>query len=453
MHQSVASARAWNFALAVALVMGNGNAVAAADNDEPGAPAAATLERFAIHGQSTLVEQATLGFTAPYSGTNSLSPGIERETFDATLYLGVRLWSGAEAWIDPEIDQGFGLDNTMGLAGFPSGEAYKVGRKDPYFRLQRAFVRQTIGRGNSLEVIDATANQLGGYRNSDRWVFTVGKLGVTDIFDANRYAHDARADFFNWAAIDAGTFDYAADAWGYTVGGAAEWYQGRWAVRAGVFDLSDVPNSEHLEPALHEFQLDFEIEERHELRGQPGKLLLTVFDSRGRMGLLEDAVRLAQATGGPADIAAVRRYRDRPGAHLSLEQQVSGDAGLFLRAGRAAGNVESYEFTDIDRTIATGLSLQGPRWNRGKDTVGLAVMVNGISAARQRFLQAGGLGILVGDGRLPHPATEQIAESYYNFAVAGQFHLTFDYQWVKHPAYNSDRGPVSIVAVRLHAQF
>jgi high affinity Mn2+ porin len=178
-----------------------------------------------------------------------------------------------------------------------------------------------------------------------------------------------------------------------------------------------------------------------------------VFDSRGRMGLLDDAVRLAQATGAPPNIGAVRRYRDRPGAHLSLEQQLSSDIGLFLRAGKAAGNVESYEFTDVDQMIATGLSLQGSRWNRGKDTVGLAVMINGISAARERFLQAGGLGILVGDGRLPHPGTEQIAETYYNFAAIDQIHLTFDYQWIKHPAYNLDRGPVSIVAVRLHTQF
>ena len=208
--------------------------------------AADESDSFAIHGQMTYTVQATDGFHAPYSGPNSLSPSRNDETVDATLFLGAKLWQGAEFWINPEIDQGFGLDNTLGVAGFPSGEAYKVGAYHPYFRLPRAFVRQTIDEGGEQESIEGVANQLGGSRKADRWVFTVGKFGVVDIFDNNQYAHDPRNDFLNWAAIDTGSFDYAADAWGYTVGAAAERYQGAWTVRAGVFDGSNVPNSVHL---------------------------------------------------------------------------------------------------------------------------------------------------------------------------------------------------------------
>jgi high affinity Mn2+ porin len=410
-------------------------------------------DRFSIHWQATYVEQETSGFRAPYSGANSLSPRMGRETTDATLYLGAHLWPGAEVWINPEIDQGFGLNNTLGVAGFPSGEAYKVGKKRPYLRLPRLFVRQTLDLDDTREPVEGGANQFGGERSPNRLVFTVGKFGVTDVFDTNQYAHDPRGDFLNWAAVDVGSFDYAADAWGYTVGAALEWYQGRWTLRGGLFDLSDVPNSVHLEPGFHEFEADAELERRHEILGAPGRLLLTVFDNRGRMGLLDDAVQLAQGTGTPADIAAVRRYRSRLGASLGLEQQLSSDLGMFARVGKAAGNVEAYEFTDIDRTVSVGLSMKGPRWSRPHDTVGLAVIVNGISAARERYLNAGGLGILVGDGELPHPGSERIVESYYDVAVLSQVHLTLDYQWVDHPAYNLDRGPVSIGAVRLHVQF
>ena len=127
--------------------------------------------------------------------------------------------------------------------------------------------------------------------------------------------------------------------------------------------------------------------------------------------------------------------------------------GAFIRAGRAAGNVEAYEFTDIDRTLAVGVSLQGSRWHRPGDTIGLAAVDNGISAARERYLNAGGLGILVGDGQLPHPGPEQIIESYYSAAVLKVAHISVDYQWIGHPAYNRDRGPASVIAVRLHAQF
>ena len=424
-----------------------------ADENQPTGATDVVGEQFAIHGQFTYVEQETDSFKAPYAGPNSLSPKEGRETADLTLYAGARLWSGAEIWINPEIDQGFGLDDTLGVAGFPSGEAYKVGKNQPYLRLPRLFVRQTLDLAGEREAVAPQANQLGGDRSLDRWVFTVGKFSVVDIFDTNQYAHDPRIDFLNWTAIDAGSFDYAADAWGYTVGAAAERYQGAWTVRAGLFDLSNVPNSVHLEPGLHELQVDLEVERRHEILGHPGKVILTAFDSRGRMGLLDEAGQIAQATGNPVDIAATRQLRDRLGADFNLEQELAPDLGMFARVGKAAGNVEPYEFTDIDRTVAAGLSLKGSRWTRADDTVGLAGIVNGISAARERYLNAGGLGILVGDGQLPHPGPEQILETYYSLGVVAQARVSLDYQFVKNPAYNRDRGPVSIFAVRFHAQF
>ena len=440
-------------ALAATALLGRPILVRAADASLSAPTVTAPSERFAIHAQVTYVEQETDSFNAPYSGPNSLSPRNGRETADATLYLGARLWSGAEAWITPEIDQGFGLNNTLGVAGFPSGEAYKVGKKQPYLRLPRAFVRQTVNLGEADEAVDGAANQLAGSRSANRWVFTVGKFGVTDVFDASQYAHDPRFDFLNWSAIDAGTFDYAADAWGFTVGATGELYWRAWALRAGVFDLSNVPNSEHLEPGGHEFQLILEVERRHELGDQPGKALVTVYQSRGRMGLLDDAVSLAARTGGSVNVAAVRQYRSRSGVSFALEQQLSVGLGLFARGGSAGGNVEAYEFTDIDRTVELGLSLNGARWSRARDTVGIAGIVNGISASRERYLNAGGLGVLIGDGQLLHSGPERILESYYSLAVYSQAFLSVDYQRVVNPGYNRDRGPASIFAVRFHAQF
>jgi high affinity Mn2+ porin len=325
---------------------------------------AADDETFGVHGQFTYVGQATSDFDSPYRGTNSLSPGISAETADATLYLGARLWPGAQGWINAELDQGFGLDDTLGVAGFPSGEAYKVGKNQPYLRLPRMFMRQNFDLGDAQQPVDSAANQLKGVQSANHVVLWLGKFSVADVFDTNRYAHDARIDFLNWSVIDTGTFDYAADAWGYTVGAAVEWYQDDWTLRGGFFDLSEVPNSVHLDPGFHEYQFDAELEHRHEIQGHAGRLLLTVFNSYGRMGLLDEAVELANNTGMPADIAAVRRYRSRDGAGLSLQQEMAPDLGAFIRTGLADGNVETYEFTEIDRTISAGISLQGSRWRR-----------------------------------------------------------------------------------------
>jgi len=68
------------------------------------------------------------------------------------------------------------------------------------------------------------------------------------------------------------------------------------------------------------------------------------------------------------------------------------------------------------------------------------------------FLKAGGLGILVGDGRLNY-ATEDLLETYYRFQTTTPVSLTANYQFVLHPAYNQDRGPVSLLALRLHLQY
>jgi high affinity Mn2+ porin len=413
-----------------------------------------------FHGQATFTYQGYPSFRSPYAGPNSLSSiGQSRETSDITLFAGVKLWQGAEFWANPEIDQGFGLSDTHGTAGFLSGESYKLGANYPYARIQRAFLRQTINLGGESEKVDEDINQFAGTRSSDRLVLTVGRFGVNDIFDTNKFANNPKTDFLNWSLINAGTFDYAGDAWGYTYGAAAEWYQGRWTLRAGIFDLSttpaggDSPMAYGLDPTFQQFQMLAEIEERHELWGQPGKIKLTGFLSRGRAGQFSDAVALAQATGLPADINAVRSYVSRPGVSVNIEQQLTDSLGVFARAGWADGNVEPWDFTDIDRTVSGGISLTGKLWGRPDDVVGVAGVINGISSEHIAFFNAGGIGVLVGDGQLPNSGLEKIFEAYYTYAVTPSTRFTLDYQFVENPGYNTDRGPVNAFAARYHWQF
>ena len=415
-------------------------------------PDALDLGSFAVHGQTTFIEQYAPPFRSPYVGQNSLIPNQGRETWDATLGIGVKLWHGAEFWSDLEIDQGFGLSSTKGIAGFPSGTAFKAGTSVPYARLPKYFIRQTIDLGGEMQKTDAAFNQFAGSHTADRLVITLGKFSVTDVFDTNKYATNPRRDFMNWALINTGSFDYASDAWGYTYGVAAEWYRGDWTVRGGLFDLSSTPGKAELDPTFSQFQWIGEVERRYELWGHPGKVVVTGFLSRGRMGSFQDAIALAQITGGPADIAAVRKYRSRTGVSANLEQEITKELGVFMRAGWADGAVEPFDVTDIDRTVAAGVSLKGKQWGRPDDTFGLAGIVNGISGVHQQFLNDGGLGILVGDGMLPHPGPEQIIETYYAFPLLAST-VTFDYQFIVNPAYNRDRGPVSVIGARMHAEF
>ena len=421
---------------------------------EAPAPTPTAPEQVNLHGQFTYVVQYHPSFTSPYSGANSLYPGGSgKETADATLFVGARLWRGAEFYVNPEIDQGFGLSNTLGVAGFPSGEAYKVGSTSPYFRVPRMFIRQAFDLGGPTESIESEANQLSGSRTRDNLALTMGKCSVVDIFDTNTYAHDPRADLLNWSIIDSGAFDYAADAWGYTYGAAAEWNTGDWSFRGGVFDLSSVPNGRTVERNFGEYALIGEIEERHELDGHAGKVKLLGFVNRGRMARYDDAVQLAQETGGIPDVAAVRHSASKPGFAVNLEQEFAPGIGAFARASANDGSKEAYEFTEINRSIAGGLSIKGACWGRANDTFALAAAINDISDAARHYFAAGGLGILIGDGRLPNAGQERVAETSYAVSITKHVTITADYQYVTNPAYNRDRGPVSIIGARLHGEF
>jgi high affinity Mn2+ porin len=415
-------------------------------------PSALDLDNFSIHGQTTFVSQYAFPFHAPYTGPQSLISNSGRETWDLGLFLGVRPWEGGELWIDPEIDQGFGLSGTFGAAGFPSAEAYKVGSSYPYARIPRMFFRQTIDLGGDTQKVESDINQFAGLQTADRLVFTVGKFSVVDIFDANKYAHDPRNDFLNWVAVDTGAFDYAADAWSYTYGGAVEWYKGQWTLRAGIFDAPVVPNTTALDPTFRQFQLVGEIERRYELGGQPGKVAVTGYLTRARMGNFDAAIQLAQLTGGPADITAVRTYTTKTGIAGNIEQQIVPDVGAFLRAGWTPGQLEPDAFTDADATLAGGVSLGGKLWGQPEDHIGLAGILNTISSSHEAYFNAGGLTALLGDGTLPHPGPEKIMEAYYRLPVFS-WQATVDYQFIVNPGYNRDRGPVSVIATRLHTQF
>ena len=202
---------------------------------------AADGEAWSLHAQSTVIEQWHGGFVAPYSGRDSLNPRSEdKHTITLTLFLGRRLWTGGEFYYNPEITQGTGLSETVGVAGFANGEATRAGAKVPEYNTARLFVRQTIALGGATERVASDPNQHAGSRSTERLTLTLGKLSAADIFDTNTYSHDPRTQFLNWALMSNGAWDYPADVKGYTGGFTAEWNQGSRALRWGAFTLPSI---------------------------------------------------------------------------------------------------------------------------------------------------------------------------------------------------------------------
>jgi len=407
-----------------------------------------------LHGQFTGLTQYHPSFEAPYSGANSLDAAADdATTLDATLFAGVSLWRDAALYADLELDQGFGLSNTLGIAGFPSGEAYKVGAYKPYWRVPRLFLREVFPWGERAAPVPDAAHQLPEAGIQDGLVLTLGKFSVVDLFDTNAYAHDPRADFLNWAVIDSGAFDYAADAWGYTTGVAIEGNRGPWSLRTGLFNLSRIPNGKTTEPHFQQYSAVVELERRVKWHGQPGRIKALVYLNRGRMGRFRDALAFAATQDAVPDTAMVRRDASRTGFALNIEQGIQESLGAFLRLSFNDGSKEAFDFTDINRSLALGMRAGGRHWHRPDDDLGVAIAVNAVSRGAQRYFAQGGLGILVGDGQLPAARTEQILEGYYRLQLLPSLALTLDLQHVRNPAYSRDRGPVNIAGVRLHAEF
>jgi high affinity Mn2+ porin len=451
------------------VAFGLGSERAAAQSMPAPAPSAtptAAPQEWSIHAQATDTQQYHGAFPAAYSGPQSLSAFPDTaKTVDATLFIGKRLWRGGEIYIDPELDQGFGLgfpgtggmpyNGTFGVAGFLSGEAYKIGSDSSYARIQRAFIRETIDLSGAETSIDPDINQLGGSETVRHLTLTAGKFSVTDVFDNNVYAHDTKNDFINWSIIDMGAFDYAADAWGYTYGLSAELASKQSTLRAGAFQLSAEPNQIAIESVpFREWSPIIEFEERTSFfGGHPGAIKLLAYGDYGFMGSYADALAAAAATGGVPNTANVRTAEHwKTGAGLNIAQEIAAHVGVFARLSAMNGTYEAYEFTDIDRSFSTGLSIDGGLYRRPNDGFGVAGSFNAISAPAQQYFAAGGVGILIGDGALSY-AGERLLETYYKVGIGQVAAVTFDYQRVADPAYNIARGPASVYGLRYHVHF
>ena len=408
-------------------------------------------DRWEIHGQTTYLPQGYPRFRALYTGTNSLTPAPQAQaTWSNSLFLNARLWEGGEVYYNPELLQGFGLNDTVGAGGFPSGEAQKSNFPYPHYNTSRLFLRQTFGFGGEQEELASGPSQLAGKVDVSRLTLQVGKFSVGDIFDGNSYAKDTRKDFMNWSMWAPGAFDYAADKLGLTYGATAELNQKQWALRTGYFLMDAESNSNNFDTKV--FQRGtyaLELETRFSLFSQPGKLrtiawLNSAFSGSYRETLNNPAFNL--------DIAQTRTGRIKYGYVVSLEQALTDDVGVFGRWSWNDGKTEIMAFTDIDASLSLGASIKGTRWGRPDDVVGIGGAINALSSDHRDFIAAGGLGVLIGDGQLNY-RRERILESYYAFALNKQLTLTGDYQLITNPAYNADRGPVHVFSGRLHGEF
>lgn len=415
----------------------------------------AAQRNWTVHAQLTVVPQYHFNFKAAYSGDNSLQTSENVKTsLTSTVYIGRRLWKNAALYVNPELSGGSGLSKTLGIAGFTNGETFRVGSTTPRLYLARAYVEQKIPLNAGTHLLEEDQNQLRQDEPNEYFAIRAGKFSMDDFFDDNSHSHDPRTDFLNWSLMSAAAWDYPANTRGYTAGLAMEFKKTDWALRAAIVQVPEYANGpvldKHIDKAygtVLEAERTWKFAHQHEWIIRAG-----VFYNKARMGNYQQAIDSSILFAKTPDVTTTRMYsRDKSGFYLNSEYNGK-NGGAFLRYSWNDAKNETWAFTEIDRSFTIGCSFNGSHWHRSDDKWGVALADNGLGKDHQSYLQHGGYGFMIGDGKLNY-GTEEIIEVFYSYALLRRhLWLSPDYQFVAHPAYNKDRGPVNVVALRLHCE-
>jgi hypothetical protein len=413
-------------------------------------------DRFWVSAQANFIRQQQPAFDAKYSGPNSFLPAAEHATSRVeTLFAGFRIANRLEILADVESAGGAGLGNALGIAGFPNVDVVRNPSlsEDPY--VSRVMLHYTIPL--SRETAEATRNPLSLASTVPvrRLELRLGKMSTVDFFDLNSVGSDSHLQFMNWAIVNNGAYDYAADTRGYTYGLVAEYYSKFWAARFGEMLMPTVANGITLDWDIARARGEnFEFELHTSLLPKRATVFRPLsFVNHADMGSYREAID-GYLSGKDAvpDITLYRRQgREKYGFGLNVEQELTPLWRAFARLGWNDGATESFAYTEIDRTAVVGSDIRGKAWHRSQDKAGAAYVANGLSGDHRRYLALGGLGFILGDGALDY-GLEKIFETYYTAHVWRGISFAVDYQHITNPGYNQDRGPVSVVSLRLHLE-
>jgi high affinity Mn2+ porin len=410
-------------------------------------------EKTSFHFQQTIITQYKPAFHADYSGQNSLSPLSETQTSITSTFFGnATLWKGSRIEFDPELSGGAGLSQTLGVAGFPNGETFRVGGTQNKIYIGRLFFQQYFEWGKEKDTIDADELNLRHLRSKRYFTAGIGKFNMGDFFDNNQFSHDPREQFMNWALMDNAAWDYPANTRGYVLGTYAELGQPDWTLRfAFTMNVTQANSSVWDAKILKANTQTAEYERRYAIDGQKGTFRLLGFLNNGKFGNYLDAI--AQNPKTPSVDSTQQYGRHKYGFGINFDQYISNNFGVFAKASWNDGHTQTWFFTEIDRSVTFGGTLNGRMWGRPDDEMGLGFIIDGLSSEHREYLADGGYGFIIGDGALNY-GLEQIVEWYYKFnAYQKKLFLSPDYQFILNPAYNKDRGPVNVFSIRAHIEF
>jgi high affinity Mn2+ porin len=408
--------------------------------------------------QFNAIGQDLRPFKSSYASVNSLrSDGDSKISHAYGLYVGAQAGKHLQGYLDIEMVRGKGISSVTGLAGPTNGDVLRQGTVDlgngPY--VARAFVRYIIPlQASGQDTIQRDIDQMPSITSGNRLEVSAGKLAASDLFDLNRYANSTRQQFLNWDLFQNTAWDFAADTRGYTNGVALSWIHPIWTLKVGSFQMPKFANGNIFDSNLGKARGDHvELTLTAQRTGTIGRFL--GFLNHARMGSYADALAQGRRSGAPPNIVADDTPgRTKYGYGVNVEQPLAddGETGAFARLGWNDGKNESFAFTEVDRHVSGGVQVSGAHWQRHDDRLGVAFAQTGIVQAHRDYLNAGGLGFLLGDGKLNY-GPEELLEAYYRAQLGRYFRISPDLQYIRDPGYNRDRGPVTVLSLRVNVRY
>ncbi len=423
-----------------------------------------------LAGQTNIIFQAHPAFHSPYSGKNSLLGGGEYKTsLLGTLYMGYQLQRlfnrpatdtnlryNTDFILDLESAGGRGLSEALGLAGFTNLDVVRNPNLGSTPYVARAQFHQTIGFTSQMVDVPRSPLSLATKAPLRRLEIRIGKMTLPDQFDIDEVLSDSHLQFTNWTIDNNGAWDYAADTRGYTYATTLEYQDRAWAFRYALALMPTVANGIHLDWAISRARgQNFEFELRKGLiPGKPGTQRFLTYRNAAHMGDYREAVNAFLDGEDPTpEITAHEHFSAiKYGFGYNFEQQLTQHLRAGGRFGWNEGQHESFAYTEVDQTVLLGADYNGEQWGRKYDKIGLSFVSNAIKKDHQNYLAYGGLGFLLGDGRLNY-GRENTEEAYYNLHTFRGLFFALGLSHIDDPGYNRDRGPVWVPSIRTHVDF
>jgi high affinity Mn2+ porin len=412
--------------------------------------------RFWLSGQSNLIFQAHTRFHSPYSGPNSFQGyGESATSITNTLFTGARLLRFSEFIASADVEDGRGLSDALGVAAYPNADVIDPDLTNQLY-LSRFFFHYTIPVAADRITQDPNPFFLQSWIPRQRFEVIFGKLSLLDYFDVNEVGSDPHLQFTNLAIGNAGTYEYAGDGHGYTIASMISYTGPKYGLRFAEALLPKITNTNELNYNIRnsrEENIEFDVT-TYPLRGYVTHIRTLAFINHADLGNYREADAAYLAGIDPTPDISAHRHLDtiKPGFDINLEQDLPRNFRAYFRYGWNDGLYESFAFSEMNNTVSFGADLSGDAWHRKYDRIGSAFVNSGLAYYHREYLALGGIGFMLGDGKLSY-GRESVSETYYTAHIFGGLYLAAQLSFINNPGFNRARGPVIVPGLRAHIDF